>query len=379
MQLTVDLGDRSYPVNIGRGTAAEFPSYYKERFAGRRCAVVTNTTVASIYSSYIGALTGELGGCPVHELPDGEKYKTVTVWSAILDALISARLDRNSVVIALGGGVVGDMAGFAAACFMRGIDYVQIPTTLLAMVDSSVGGKTAVDHPHGKNLIGAFHQPSAVWIDADFLKTLPRREFIAGYAEAFKYAFLGGNDMFTFVRDNRDAILRMAAPRGDASCPPAASAGSGQLLECIERGIRIKAGIVRQDERESGKRALLNFGHTFAHALERFYGFEGLLHGEAVLWGMVCASELAKTCGFLHERYWPQFDEILAGLPLPPLPSTPDINGIYAAMFTDKKAESGVLRFILPTAPGESAVVGGVGEEKILQVLEKKLALCLSL
>jgi len=359
MQLTVDLGARSYPVFIDRGIAADFPRYCGEHFAGRRCAVVTNTTIASKYSSYINTLKNELD-CPVHELPDGEKYKTVDNWAAILDTLVSARLDRKSVVVAFGGGVVGDMAGFAAACFMRGVDYVQVPTTLLAMVDSSVGGKTAVDHPLGKNMIGAFHQPSVVWIDIDFLNTLPRREFVAGYAEAFKYAFLGGREMFAFVKDNKEAILR---------------AERGALLECIERSIRIKAGIVGRDERESGARALLNFGHTFAHALEQFYGFEGLLHGEAVLWGMVCAVELAKVAGTLPESHWPEFEQIMDGLPLPPLPSAPDAGKIYAAMFADKKAESGKLRFILPTAPGESAVTGGVGEKAVLQVLEKKLDL----
>ena len=366
MQLTVDLGDRSYPIYIGNGTARDFPAYCRERFAGRRFAVVTNTTIAQIYSSYIGTLKSELG-CVVHELPDGEKYKTIESWSGILDTLLTARLDRKSVIIALGGGVVGDMAGFAAACFMRGVDYVQVPTTLLAMVDSSVGGKTAVDHPLGKNLIGAFHQPSAVWIDTEFLKTLPWREFVAGCAEAFKYAFLGGREMFSYIMINIEDILR-GTTRDDPK----------PLLECIRRCIRVKADIVGQDERESGRRALLNFGHTFAHALEQFYGFEGMLHGEAVLVGMDCAVELAKENGTLPVEYWLEFDQIIAGLPRLPLPSAPDAGKIYAAMFADKKAESGELRFILPVSPGESAVVGGVAEKKVLKVLEKKLDLRMS-
>ncbi|MCL2183292.1 MAG: 3-dehydroquinate synthase [Chitinispirillia bacterium] len=364
MQLTVDLAGRSYPVYIDSGTAAGFQSYYNEHFAGRRCAVVTNTTIASIYAPYINALKTGLGDCPVHELPDGEKYKTVENWSAILDTLVSARLDRSSVVVALGGGVVGDMAGFAAACFMRGIDYVQIPTTLLAMVDSSVGGKTAVDHPSGKNMIGAFHQPSAVWIDIDFLKTLPWREYIAGYAEAFKYAFLGGREMFSYMMINWDNILSAVTKDTPAT-----------LIECVKRCIGIKAAIVGQDERETGKRALLNFGHTFAHALEQYYGFEGLLHGEAVLIGLGCAVELAKINGTLPKAHWVEFDRITTSLPQITLPSAPDYNKIYAAMFADKKAKSGALRFILPVAPGESAIVGGVGEMEILQVLEKKLEL----
>ena len=360
MQLSVDLGPRSYPIYIDSGIAAAFPSYYRERFDGRKCAVVTNTTVASIYSSYLDALKSGLG-CAVHAVPDGEKYKTVETWSGILDALVSARLDRGSVVVAFGGGVVGDMAGFAAACFMRGVDYVQIPTTLLAMVDSSVGGKTAVDHPLGKNLIGAFHQPAAVWIDIDFLETLPRREFVAGYAEAFKYAFLGGRETFYYIMDNKGAILR---------------AEPAPLMECVERCVRIKAAVVGRDEREAGARALLNFGHTFAHALERHYGFEGLLHGEAVLWGMACAVELAKAAGALPREHWADFDRILDGLPLPPPPSAPAAGEVYEAMFADKKAESGALRFVLPVAPGESEVRGGVGREKVVEIIEKKFALC---
>ncbi|MCL2219951.1 MAG: 3-dehydroquinate synthase [Chitinispirillia bacterium] len=366
MQLNVDLGDRSYPVYIGSGIAAGFPEFFNERFPGRRCAVVTSSAIASIYPSYISALKEGLS-CPVHELPDGEKYKTVPLWSAILDTLVEARLDRKGVVVALGGGVVGDMAGFAAACFMRGVDCVQVPTTLLAMVDSSVGGKTAVDHPLGKNLIGAFHQPAAVLIDIDFLKTLPAREFVAGYAEVFKYAFLGGRGMFDYMMANRGAVLHAVA-KGTPE----------PLMECVERCVRIKAAIVGQDEREAGQRALLNFGHTFAHALEQFYGFEGLLHGEAVLWGICCAVELAKINGNLHGRHWPEFDELLFGLPLPPLPAPPDINKIYTAMFADKKAESGELRFILPVGPGAAEVVSGVGEKKVLQVLEKKLDLRLA-
>jgi 3-dehydroquinate synthase len=357
--INLDLGPRSYPIYIGSGIASEFPAYMKARYGGRKCAIVTNVTIASIYSSYIDTLKNELGGCAVHAIPDGEKHKTVEVWSGVLDALVSSGLDRKGCVIAFGGGVVGDIAGFAAACFMRGVDYAQLPTTLLAMVDSSVGGKTAVDHPLGKNLIGAFHQPVAVWVDVGFLGTLPRRQFIAGYAEAFKYAFLGGRGMFSFIMDNRGAILRME---------PA------MLLECVERSVRVKAGVVARDERESGARALLNFGHTFAHALERFYGFEGLLHGEAVLWGIGCAVELAKEIGVLPSGHWAEFGLILEGLPLPPLPSPVRAGEVYAAMGTDKKAESGKLRFVLPTAPGAAEVVGGVGEEAVRKVLEKKLA-----
>ncbi|MDR3013032.1 MAG: 3-dehydroquinate synthase [Chitinispirillales bacterium] len=357
MNINIDLGNRSYPIYIGADTSGNFPAFYKDQYKNRKCAIVTNNTIASIYSSYINTLKTELG-CPVHTMPDGEKYKTINTWSAILDDLLAFRLDRKSVVVALGGGVVGDMAGFAAACFMRGIDYIQIPTTLLAMVDSSVGGKTAVDHPLGKNLIGAFHQPTAVWIDTDFLKTLPRRQYVAGYAEAFKYAFIGGGEMFAYMMNNKDALLR-AEPE--------------PLLESIRRGVRIKADIVSRDEKEAGVRALLNFGHTFAHALESYYGFEGLLHGEAVLWGMLCAVELAKVSGALPPQHWDALDRVMDGLPLPPLPSPPEVSAVYAAMFADKKTELGELRFILPILPGMSEVRGGVRERDILGTLEKVL------
>ncbi|MDR2728114.1 MAG: 3-dehydroquinate synthase, partial [Chitinispirillales bacterium] len=257
MEIIVNTKSRAYPVFLDSGSAPNLGAYLNAKFKGRKCVLVTNDTLAHIYSDYINKLTKETG-CIVHTVPDGEKYKTVETWNGILDTLISHRLDRSSYLIAFGGGVVGDMTGFAAACFMRGVDYIQVPTTLLAMVDSSVGGKTAVDHPLGKNLIGAFHQPAAVWIDVGFLKTLPRCQFIAGYAEVFKYAFIGKAEMFTFIMDNKDAILR-SEPK--------------TLMESIERSIRIKADIVGKDERETGARALLNFGHTFAHAFEHFYGF----------------------------------------------------------------------------------------------------------
>jgi len=357
VRLTVDLGSRSYPVFIDRGSAARFPDYLKERFGARKCVLVTNTTIAGIYSSYIAALKEALG-CAVHELPDGEKYKDVENWSAVLDAFVSARLDRKSYAVAFGGGVAGDMAGFAAACFMRGIEYVQLPTTLLAMVDSSVGGKTAVDHPLGKNLIGAFHQPSAVWIDTAFLDTLPRRQFLSGCAEAFKYGFIGGREMFSFVADNMDAVARAEA---------------GPLAECIERCVRVKADVVRRDEREAGCRAHLNFGHTFAHALERFYGFGVVEHGEAVMWGMACAVELGKAAGTLPKEYWAEFDAVADRLPMPPLPSPPVAREVYEAMFADKKAESGALRFVLPASPGAAAVADGVGERDVMAALDRAL------
>lgn len=357
MEITVKLGSRSYPIIIDRNNMTALPSYLKNRFPGRRCAVITNTTLRQMYSLYIEQLQKELGAV-VHVIPDGERYKTIETWSGILDTLISNRLDRTSYLIALGGGVVGDITGFAAASFLRGVDFVQVPTTLLAMVDSSVGGKTAVDHPLGKNLIGAFHQPSLVWIDTDFLKTLPRREFVAGYAECFKCAFIGGQDMFSFMHTHGEHILSEEAQT---------------VQECIIRSIKIKAEVVEQDEKESGVRAFLNFGHTFGHALEQFYGFEGLLHGEGVLWGIRCAVELGKRIGTIPESSWADYDGILETMPLPALPGEADVEKVYSAMFSDKKVALGKLRFVLPTVPGSSELVGDVKEEDVKKVLNAVL------
>ncbi|MBD3244131.1 MAG: 3-dehydroquinate synthase, partial [Chitinivibrionales bacterium] len=238
-------------------------------------------------------------------------------------------------------------------------DFVQVPTTLLAMVDSSVGGKTGVNHAMGKNLIGAFHQPRMVWIDTAYLDTLPRREFVAGYAELYKNAFIGGRAMFNFVKEHHDAMF---APRRDA------------LADGIERSVRVKAAVVQQDERESGVRALLNFGHTFAHAFERFFGYDRIMHGEAVLWGIACACDLGERIGTIPEQCRPIYRELLAKLPLPRLPSAPDTKRIYEAMFSDKKTRDGKLRFVVPLEPGGSRVQDGIEGGDVLATLDKVLA-----
>jgi 3-dehydroquinate synthase len=237
---------------------------------------------------------------------------------------------------------------------MRGIDYVQVPTTLLAMVDSSVGGKTAVNHPMGKNLIGAFHQPRLVWIETRFLSSLPDREFFAGYAEVFKYAFIGGPEMFEFIERTHEDLM---------------AKGREALNEAIHRSVLIKAGIVSEDERESGKRALLNFGHTFAHALENHYNYIGILHGEAVHWGMICALNLARRLEMIPAAMERRFESIGGKMLRPSLPSHPKPEELYPAMFSDKKVRGGALRLILPTTPGVAVVREGVPEEAILATL----------
>jgi len=354
MEIKVDLGTRSYTVAIEKGTAIRAPSVFQPLLSGKSGAVVTDTAVASLYRQHLD--TWKNAGFPAITINAGERYKTIETWSAILDKMLELRLDRKSVVIAFGGGVVGDVAGFASAAFMRGIDYIQVPTTLLAMVDSSVGGKTAVDHPKGKNLIGAFHQPRLVVVDTSFLDTLPPRQFLAGYAELFKYAFIGGRRMFDFVKENHGKMIR----NDDAA-----------LSEGIYNSIETKARTVEKDEFEtSGARAVLNFGHTFAHSLERFFGFDRVLHGEAVFWGMKCACELGFRTGAVPLQNRKDYEEILSLMPLPALPSKPDPRAIYDAMFTDKKASSGRLRFVVPAEPGTSIIAGDIKPEVIIAVLQ---------
>jgi 3-dehydroquinate synthase len=354
MQLTVNLGPRSYPITLENGAAASLPSTLKKTFPKSRFALVTNTTIAALYRDMIAGWKKTLD-CVVYEMPDGERFKTIETWSGILDFLLASKLERSSIVIALGGGVVGDVAGFAAASFLRGVGCVQVPTTLLAMVDSSVGGKTAVDHPLGKNLIGAFHQPKMVHVDSYFLSTLPDREFKSGYAELFKNAFIGGKEMFDFVLANHHAMI---------------AKNMAKVLEGIRRSIAVKAGVVEKDECEtSGLRALLNFGHTFAHGLERYFNFEKVLHGEAVWWGMHCAIACSKQCGLIHDESLTDYDAIVPLIPKPLLPEKPDTKRLYDMMFTDKKVVDGKLRLVLPTTPGASVVKSDVPAEVVKSVI----------
>jgi 3-dehydroquinate synthase len=350
MELIVPLGPRSYPIHLDSGTANAFPSMLKTLFPDSRFGLVTNTTIHGLYKELIDRWTVELG-LTIHIMPDGERYKTLETWGAMFDTFLGVKFERSGVLIALGGGVVGDVTGFAAATMLRGVNYVQAPTTLLAMVDSSVGGKTAVDHAAGKNLIGAFYQPRLVFIDTAFLTTLPEREYLSGYAELFKNAFIGGPDMFDFVARNHDALLKH---------------DTALLLEAIKRSIEIKAAVVSRDEREtSGERMQLNFGHTFAHALEKYYGFEKLLHGEAVWWGMACAIELGKLLKLIPNADIPAYDALCRKLLRPELPSIPSIDDLYNAMFFDKKVSGGQLKFVVPAEKGRSVVKTGITEDTV--------------
>ncbi len=333
--ITVELGERSYPIIIGSGLlGGDFD--LSEYVRGDDCLVVSNDTVAPLY---LDKLLPNLAGRNVDSvaLPDGEAHKTLDTMQRILDKLVAVRANRDTTIVALGGGVVGDIAGFAAACYMRGVNFVQVPTTLLAQVDSSVGGKTGVNHPQGKNLVGAFHQPQAVLIDTDTLDTLPDRELSAGLAEVIKYGAICDADFFAWLEDNMASLVARDA---------------GALAHAIKRSCECKAEVVAEDEREAGRRAILNFGHTFGHAIEHCQGYGEWLHGEAVAAGMVMAAELSKLPAMDVERLRALI--AAAGLPIEP-PAISNSDWI-TAMGMDKKVQGKQLRFVLLHDIGSSFV-----------------------
>ena len=348
--ITVELGERSYPIAIGSGLlGGSFD--LATHVGGGQCLVVTNETVAPLYlDRLIGSLTGRR--IESIALPDGEAHKTLEHASAVIDRLVGMRASRDATVLALGGGVVGDIAGFAAACYMRGIDFVQVPTTLLAQVDSSVGGKTGVNHPGGKNLIGAFHQPRLVLIDTDTLESLPQRELRAGIAEIIKHGAIADAVFFDWLEENVDAIV--------AREPPA-------LAFAIRRSCEIKAAVVAADERERGRRALLNFGHTFGHAIENALGYGEWLHGEAVAAGMVMAARLSGIDADEVDR----LRRLLMAAGLPVSPPDAGSEALRAAMDLDKKASAGKLRFVLLKRIGEAFVTGDYDDALLDKILSR--------
>ena len=360
-RLTVELGERSYPIEIGRNLLCE-PSRFARHVAGGRVCIVTNETVAA--HRHLDALRAGLGNLAVDVcvLPDGEAHKTLATYAHVIDHLLQHRHGRSATLVALGGGVVGDIAGFAAATYQRGIALIQVPTTLLAQVDSSVGGKTGVNHPGGKNMIGAFHQPRLVVVDTDTLATLPRREFLAGLAEVIKYGVIVDAEFFDWLERHLDAVLMME--------PHA-------LSHAIHTCCAIKARVVGADERESDERAILNFGHTFGHAIEAVSGFGAVLHGEAVAMGMVMAADLAA-----HMGHWPFTDALRvkrllerAGLPVSAPPEL-DPEQLLAAMAMDKKALEGSIRFVLPESLGRVTVTDHVDRAQVRATLLRGERLC---
>ena len=342
-QVRIALGDRSYDILIAPGLLSEAAAW-DGLPAAAAALVVTNATVAPLYAARLReTLAGRYRA--VHEvvLPDGEEHKDWTTLNRIFDALLSHGCDRKTVLFALGGGVVGDMTGFAAASYMRGVPFVQVPTTLLAQVDSSVGGKTAINHPLGKNMIGAFYQPARVVCDLDTLRTLPARELSAGLAEVIKYGPIADPGFLAWIEANIDALLR----RDGAA-----------LAHAVRRSCEIKADVVGQDERESGLRAILNFGHTFGHAIEAGLGYGQWLHGEAVGCGMVMALQLSHRLGLIDDAFARRVTALIERAGLPIVGPALGADRYLELMRVDKKAEAGEIRFVVIDGPGHAAVRG---------------------
>ena len=355
--LNLDLGDRSYPIYIGQGLLQQ-AGLLTEHVQGKSAVTVSNQTIAPLYLEPVNAALSSYKHSAVI-LPDGEAYKNLETLNQIYTHLLEAKADRKTTLIALGGGVVGDMTGFAAASYQRGVNFIQVPTTLLAMVDSSVGGKTGVNHPLGKNMIGAFHQPQAVIIDTNTLNTLADRELSSGLAEVIKYGLIRDPEFLAWLDTHMDALLAR---------DPAA------LTAAIYRSCQHKAEVVASDERESGQRALLNLGHTFGHAIEAAMGYGQWLHGEAVATGMVMAAELSEQMGWLAKSDVQYIRYLLARahLPVDP-PTTMSGEDFMRYMSVDKKVLDGSLRLILMQSLGEAMVTADFDAEALKRVLRREL------
>ncbi|MFT6387404.1 MAG: 3-dehydroquinate synthase [Cellvibrionaceae bacterium] len=350
--LTVELkGDRSYPIFIGKGLLSD-RKYFSPYINGKQVCVVTNETIAPLYLSALIDLLSLDYQVDTVVLPDGEQYKTQDTVMKIYDCLLEKKHNRSTTLIALGGGVVGDMTGFAAASYQRGVNFIQVPTTLLSQVDSSVGGKTGVNHPLGKNMIGAFHQPQAVIIDIDVLNTLPKRELSAGVAEVVKYGLINDSGFYQWLEDSIGALLVL---------------DETVLAETIFRSCQNKADVVSQDEKENGIRAILNLGHTFGHAIESSQGYGVWLHGEAVAIGMVLALELSSQLGWIEGREVDRLSRLLmlAGLPVI-VPMGMADNHFLELMAVDKKVIDGSLRLVLLEKIGCAIVTSEVTQDQII-------------
>ncbi len=361
-KIRIELGERSYDIHIGEGLIGGAGELIAGACTGRTAAILTNPKIGNLYAERL-VQSLEDSGITSHVIviPAGERYKTLRTIARIYERLLDARLDRSSMVIGLGGGVVGDMAGFAAATYLRGIDFVQMPTSLLAQVDASIGGKTGVDLPRGKNLVGAFHQPKIVMIDISALRTLPRREFRAGLAEVIKHGIIRDGEYFAFLRENLDAVARLE---------PCA------LERTIEWSCAIKADVVTRDEREGGLRRILNYGHTAGHAVESLTGYRTCLHGEAVAIGMVTAALAAKVMGGADANLVDDIVEVIqaAGLPYA-LPSGLDPAEVVAAMGLDKKVSQGKLRSVMVNSIGHAFVSDDVTPEIWMKALDAQARL----
>ena len=355
--IEIELSSNSYPVYMGNGLLSA-TEVWQDHLGGGKTLIVSNDVVAPLYLEQLRSALGKRT-VEIHILPDGERFKTVETWYGIVDKLVDMQARRDANLIALGGGVVGDISGFAAACYMRGIRFLQFPTTLLAQVDASVGGKTAINHAKGKNLVGAFHQPAAVIIDPATLASLPEREFNAGLAEVVKYGAIKDATFFSWLEDNAAAIRQRHG---------------NTLSYLIHESVKSKAEIVSRDEREAGVRALLNFGHTFGHAIEAETDYSRFLHGEAVSIGMVIAARLSEIRDFCKPGTAKRLAALLHTLGLPViLPADISIDGVTRALALDKKAVISGLRLVLLKATGKAVIDSQCSQHDILAALEQSV------
>ena len=351
--LYVELGERRYPIFIGSDLDPK--ALLEPYIHGRQVMIVSNETIAPLYlARYVAAIEALGKTVATCILPDGEKYKNIEHLNLIFDALLASGFNRDCTVLALGGGVIGDMAGFASACFQRGVYFIQVPTTLLSQVDSSVGGKTGINHPLGKNMIGAFQQPQVVLADMSQLKTLPPRELSAGLAEVIKYALLGDADFLAWLEQHMDALVK-----GDEAA----------LAEAVYRSCAHKARIVANDEKEQGERALLNLGHTFGHAIESYLGYGEWLHGEAVATGMVMAADLSQRMGWISSEDLTRTKNIIQRANLPIVCPQIPLDDFLAYMAHDKKVLNGQLRLVLMQAVGQAIITKTFDVELMKQAI----------
>ncbi len=354
-KLNVALGERSYPIFIDSNLLSD-ESKFRPYIDAGQVLVVTNETVNSLFGDSLMSTLGFVEKLHKVVLPDGEQYKNLETLNNVFDSLLSNGHNRKTTLVALGGGVIGDMTGFAAACYQRGVSFIQVPTTLLSQVDSSVGGKTGVNHPLGKNMIGAFHQPNCVVIDTDVLNGLPQNELAAGLAEAIKYGLIADYDFFVWLEKNMDALV----------------AKNLEALEyAIERSCQIKADVVAKDEKEGGLRAILNLGHTFGHAIEADQGYGNWLHGEAVGAGMVMACDLSTRLGWIDKEIYDRAVELIrrAGLPIAP-PENMSPETFLKYMSVDKKVLDGTLRLVLLKSCGEAVVTSDFSMDLLDETLK---------
>jgi 3-dehydroquinate synthase len=355
--LQVSLGERSYPIVIGSGLLGN-TALLAEHILAKQVLIVTNEIVAPLY---LETLQQSITAQDTHALvlPDGEEQKSLQTFSRIIDELMERGFHRDACVVALGGGVIGDVSGFAASCFQRGVTFVQVPTTLLSQVDSSVGGKTAVNHVNGKNMIGAFYQPSCVLADTGTLATLPPREFAAGLAEVIKHSLILDFEFFTWLEAHLDDLLTMEA---------------ASLNLVVRKNCELKSAIVGEDEREHGRRALLNFGHTFGHALESLSGYGQLLHGEAVSIGMSLAARTSAQLGYLNDADCERIEDLLVRAGLPVSAPQVEVEQLLERMYMDKKASAAGLNLVLLTQLGEGVITPAPARALLRSVIETRLA-----